>query len=77
MPPKKSAPKPATESASAAALVLFAQNMEEIRRWYRGASDPGRDLGHIVISELIVTHVSTALDMALRGERWQCPKQSP
>jgi hypothetical protein len=77
MPPTKSPPKPKTESAASAALSLFAQNLEEIRRWYRSASDSGREMGHVVLNELILTNVSVALEYALKGKRWEKPTHNP
>jgi len=77
MPPTKSPPKPKTESAASAALSLFAQNLEEIRRWYRGASDAGREVGHVVMNELVLANVATALDLALKGQRWEKPTYNP
>ncbi len=77
MPPKRLPPKPKTESEAGAALALFAQNLEEIRRWYRGASDAGREVGHIVLNELILANVSSALDLALQGKRWEKPANAP
>ena len=77
MPPTKSPKKPSTEREAASALVLFAQNLEEIRRWYRRASDAGREMGHIVLNEMILANVSHALSLALEGKRWEAPKESP
>jgi hypothetical protein len=79
MPAVKPAPKPKDTSAAAlsAALVLFSQNLEEIRRWYRGATYAGHQVGHVVMGELILAHVTTALAMALRGEHWSAPDSSP
>lgn len=79
MPPptKKSQPKPKDDNAAAAVLVLFAQNLEEMRRWYRGSSTAGHDMGHIVMLELALSHQSTALELALKGKRWESPTPSP
>lgn len=76
MPPTKQPPKPKGEAAGAA-LALFAQNLEEIRRWYRGASGVGVEMGHIVLNELILANVSTALALALEGKRWEKPTHNP
>lgn len=77
MPPTKSPQKPKTEATAADALVLFAQNLEEIRRWYRGATYAGREMGHVVLNELILANVSCALELALQGKRWEAPQTSP
>lgn len=77
MPPIKTPAKPKTPDATAAALVLFAKNLEEVRRWYRGATESGRELPHIVMSELILGHVSQALALALQGVSWEPPAHNP
>lgn len=77
MPPVKTPVKPKDNAGAASALVLFAKNLEEIRRWYRNASGNGRELGHIVMNELILANVSTALDLALQGKQWEAPTHSP
>lgn len=77
MPPTKAPPKPKTDVSSGAALALFAQNLEEIRRWYRGAADAGREMGHVVLNELVLANVSTALELALQGKRWEKPPHNP
>jgi hypothetical protein len=74
MPTPAKTPKPVVKPEQA--LVAFAQNLEEIRRWYRNASAPGHEVGHIVMNELVLSNVSTALDMALQGKRWEAPKHS-
>lgn len=73
-PPVK---KPQTKVNADQALILFAQNLEEMRRWYRSAATPGNEAGVIVVQELVFANVSTALDLALRGERWERPKTPP
>lgn len=77
MPPIKRSPKPKTKADASHALALFAQNLEEIRRWYRGARDTGREMGHIVLGELMLSNVSCALDLALQGKRWEKPVEGP
>jgi hypothetical protein len=75
MPAVKPAHKP--KDSANASLVLFAQNIEAIRLWYRRTSHPGEHVGHIVMHELVLNNVFHALDLALRGERWQAPEGSP
>ncbi len=77
MPPVKQPPKPKDAGNASAALVLFAQNLEEIRRWYRGATYAGREMGHVVMNELVLANVAHALDLALQGKRWEAPAHSP
>lgn len=81
MPPTKKLPAPkeskSEEPTAGAALVLFAKNLEEIRRWYRGSKDSGQSFGHVVITELLLTHVSTALELAMKGQAWEKPTASP
>lgn len=76
MPPVKTPRKPKDDDSSAAALVIFAQNLEEIRRWYRGATYPGHEVGHVVLQEMVIDKVSTALVLALQGKRWEAPLNS-
>lgn len=61
----------------AAVLLLFFKNLEEIKRWYRRASDSGRDFGHVLLIETTLTHVSEALEKALKGESWSPPEHTP
>lgn len=77
MPPTKKVPAPKTEASARDALVLFAQNLEEIRRWYRASAGAGREMGHIVLNELVLTNVSVALDLAMQGKRWERPLHLP
>lgn len=77
MPPKKTPPKPKTEQDAAVALVLFAKNLDEILRWYRGATYAGREFGHVVQTELVLSNVTLALSMALEGKSWQAPAHAP
>lgn len=79
MPPTKTLPKPKNtkDQTAADALVLFAKNLEEIRRWYRGGAGTGHALGHIVMNEIVLTNVSTALEMAMKGEQWNAPAHNP
>lgn len=82
MPPTKDykplpKPKNAKDDSAAIALVLFAKNLEEIRRWYRGASGDGHQFGHLVMNEIVLTNVSAALELALKGEQWSPPPHNP
>jgi len=77
MPPVKKQPKLKDDGEAARALALFAQNLDEVRRWYRAASHPGHEVGHVVMSEIVLTNVSVALEFALRGDRWTSPPDGP
>ncbi len=83
MPPTKKTPKPtelpkdSTAPSTADVFVLFAKNLEEIRRWYRGASDSGHPMGHVVLNEIVLANVSTALQLAMRGKAWEKPVGNP
>lgn len=74
MPPKKTPPTPKDGKEAGQALALFAKNIEEVRRWYRGASYSGREIPHVVMSELIFGHISLALSLALEGKSWSPPE---
>lgn len=76
MPPAKTPPKPKANGAEEA-LVMFTKNLEEMRRWYRGASYAGREAGHIVMNEMVLANVSTALALALEGKCWSPPADNP
>lgn len=75
MPAVKPTPKPKVSANDA--LVLFSQNLDAIRLWYRRASDSGQQVGHIVMGELVLNNVFHALELALKGERWMAPENSP
>jgi hypothetical protein len=60
-----------------ATLTLFYKNLEEVKRWYRGSSDAGRELGHIVLAEMFISHVSRALELAMEGKTWSPPEEHP
>ncbi len=77
MPPTKTPQRPKDEHGAATALALCAKNLEEIRRWYRGATYAGHDAGHVVMSELILGHVATAMQMGIEGKEWAPPQHSP
>lgn len=74
MPPKKTPPTPKDAKEVGQVLVLYAKNLEEVKRWYRGASNPGRDMPHIVLIELMLGHVVLALTLALEGKSWSPPE---
>ena len=68
---KKTPPVKADKSMDV--LVLFRENLEAIRLWYRRESTPGREFGFYVIAELITSDMQTALEYALQGKRWTEP----
>jgi hypothetical protein len=70
MPPTKSAQKP---PEPADALVLFAKNLEEMRRWYR-RRDSGHSHGVNVEAEIILGDVANALTLACQGKGWTPPE---
>lgn len=76
MPPTKEPKQPSAGSAEAV-LTLFAKNLEEIRRWYRGARSPGAEVGHVVMTELVLANVADALSKAIEGKAWEAPAHSP
>lgn len=72
MPPVKT-PKPKPERDATAILVLTTQNLDEMRRWYRGATYPGHEVGHVIAQEMALDKVLTALTYAIEGRRWEAP----
>ena len=77
MPTPAKTPKLKPFITADAALVMFAQNLEEIRRWYRDCRSPGQEVGFVTMNELVLANVSTALSLALQGKRWERPGNSP
>lgn len=75
MPPLKKITAPAVSAEQS--LALFARNLESIRRWYRGATYAGREMGHVVLNELILANVATALSLAMEGKEWVAPMEQP
>lgn len=61
---------PITALDCAAVLKLYAQNLDEIRRWHRNASTPGIERGHIVLGEMFFALAVEALTLALDGKSW-------
>lgn len=51
-------------------LDLMFKNIEAIRVYYRRQSDPGREVGHVVMHELIFANISRAIELALSGNEW-------
>ncbi len=76
MPPTKH-PKQKPDLVQTRINELFAKNLEEIRRWYRGASGPGGELGHHVLTELILGYTLEAFTLALEGKAWNPPRSTP
>ncbi len=76
MPPVKQPPKP-KDSKTADEFGLFIVNLEEINRWYRGATYSGREMGHVVMCELIQSNVAHAARLAREGKRWVAPTTLP
>jgi hypothetical protein len=64
--PKK---KPTPEQV----LALFHSNLQAVRAWYGAEKSPGREIGHIMLLELALADVGTALEYAMRGENWVHP----
>lgn len=74
MPPVKSMPteQPNTPKQTVADRLLV--NMRLIREWYRSQPHSGREIGHIVMLELVAADVVSALELAIEGKTWQPPK---
>ena len=58
-------------------LQLYAQNLDEIRRWYRNASTPGIERGHVVLGEMFFSLSTEALTCALEGKSWSAGNREP
>lgn len=74
MPPIRTPPKP-KKGDEAQILVLFAKNLEEVRRHFRGARTPGNEHGINVVTEHVLSYVSEALSLAMEGKSWGPPKE--
>lgn len=61
---------PAATEAEKSFNVLFTENLETFHQWYKDQGENGRELGHNVILELCMGHVSTAARFALEGKKW-------
>jgi hypothetical protein len=57
--------------------LLYAKNLDEVRRWYRNATNAGREMKHIVLCEMIFSHAANALALALQGKQWSPPQHLP
>lgn len=55
------------------ALTLFQKNLEAMREWYRQQPGRGVDTGHLVLLELCLADVISALSAAMEGKPWQPP----
>jgi hypothetical protein len=58
-------------------LQLYAQNLDEIRRWFRNSSTPGHERGHVVLGEIFFTLSTEALTCALDGKSWSPGDRAP
>lgn len=68
-PPKASKKKPTPEQV----LALFHSNLQAVREWYRAEPNTGQTLGHIMLLEMALADVASALEHAMRGENWVHP----
>lgn len=82
--PAAVAPEPANKAAAAKlapepadVLKLYAQSLDEIRRWFRNSSTPGIERGHIVLGEMFFTYSVEALSLALEGKSWSPGNRQP
>ena len=75
MPKEKTAPT--AEQSPEKTLALLFENIERQRAWFRKQRNPGQQLGHIVIGEMMLSLFETALERALEGKRWEEPAESP
>lgn len=73
----KTKPAPQKPKEPGGALVLFAQNLESMRLWYRSGAGTGPETGILVVQELVLGNVAYALELALKGERWERPAAPP
>lgn len=51
-------------------LELMFRNVEAMRLFYRKQKDPGREVGHVVMHELIFSNLSRAMELALSEKEW-------
>lgn len=58
-------------------LVLFLENVQEIRTWYARTREPGREFGHVVLSTIIWGYHEEALRLAIEGKRWEAGERVP
>ena len=62
---------------AAAVLVLYVENVNRIRAWYRRSSTHGREHGHVYLAELLLGHVTDAMTLAVEGKTWREPDHVP
>ncbi len=75
--PKTPEPSELAKLTVGEVLELFRKNLTAIRDWYRNAKHSGQNVGHVVASELILTNVVVALELAVEGKEWIQPKEGP
>lgn len=54
-------------------LPLFQKNLEAMREYYRLKPGRGVEMGHLVLLELCITDVLSALTAAMEGKPWEPP----
>ena len=75
MPKERTAPT--TAKTAEETLALFFENIARQRAWYRRQKHPGQEMGHIVLGEMMLSLVETAMECAMAGKRWEEPAESP
>lgn len=58
-------------------LQLYQRNLDEIFRWFRNSSTPGRERGHIVLGEIFFGLANEAMTCALEGKSWSPGNRQP